>query len=141
MGTNSSGWQHTAWAFAVRYWTFICLLAILLPAWVTYINREDDFSSGDQVGLVASLFPAAMGLVLAYTLHRLSKLATNNPESAGDLGQHLGVGLIVLSLVTMVLSLVTMNASLFILFMIVLLLPAGILAGTSAELQKGQTNT
>ena len=118
----------------VRYWSLVCLLLVLLPVWVTFINREDDFSPGDQLGFVASLVPAAFGILLAYSLHRLSRLARKNAGAAGDVGQHLGIGLIGLSLGAMFLSLLTFNGLLFMLFVAGLLLPAGLLAGTSAEL-------
>lgn len=136
MGPKTPGWQLPAFLWTARYWSFVCCSFVLLPVWVTYINREDDFSPGDQLGLVASLFPAVVGLALGYSLHRLSRMARTNPGSAGDVGEHLGVGLIILSLGTMVLSLLTFQGGLFLVFIVILLFPAGVFTGTSAELAK-----
>lgn len=133
---HPTSWQLTAWVWSVRYWSVVCLSSILLPLWVLYINREGEFTNGDQLGLLASLFPAAMGLILAFSLHRLAKMERAKPGSGADIGEHLGVGLVVLSLMAMVLSLLTLNAIGFLAFILVLLLPAGVLAGTSAELSK-----
>ena len=136
MGTTSPGWQRAAWIWTVRYWSLVCLLLVLLPVWVTYINRENDFSPGDQLGLVASLVPAALGILLAFSLNRLARLADSDSETAGDLGQHLGLGLIVMSLAAMFLSLLTFSGLLFIQVILGHMLPAGQHAGTSAELTK-----
>lgn len=136
MMDRQPNWQHTAWTWTAHYWSVVSSALVLLPFWVMWINREDDFSSGDQFGLIASLVPAGMGLLLAFWLHRLTKLATTNPGRAGDYGQTLGVGLVTMALAAMIVSLATLTAIFFIAFIPVLLVPAGLFAGTSAELVK-----
>ena len=132
-------WQATAWIWAVRYWFVISLMCGLLPLWVVYINRENGMSSGDQIGFVASLIPALFGMALGYALFSMTKLTRTDQAAAGDSGQVLGTALIIFSVTAAVVSLITMSAQLFLLFLAGLLVPAGMLAGTSAEMAKAAT--